>query len=90
MQGPLPYRSRSIDGPADDYLTLPEVVRYLRLSVRTVRRLMEEGKFPRPRQLSPGQKYWTWLDVVAYREWADRLRVGPVADDEPEPRRPGK
>jgi predicted DNA-binding transcriptional regulator AlpA len=77
VQGPLSYRSRTVDGPADDYLTLPECGAYLRLSAKTLTRLIAEGRFPRPKRVTKGTAYWLWLDVVAYREWSDRLEAGP-------------
>lgn len=80
MQGPLAYRSRTIDGPADDFLTLPECGAYLRVAVTTLKRLIAEGKFPRAKRFSRGTPYWTWMDVVAYREIGDRLEAGPELD----------
>lgn len=81
MQGPLAYRSRPVDGPAENFLTLTEVAAYLRLSKKSVQRLIADGKFPRPKQVSKGTAYWLWIDVVAYAEWAGRLEPGPLPDD---------
>ncbi len=47
-------------------LTRDEVARRLRMEVRTLRRLIEAGEFPRPLQVSPGVVVWTAADVAAH------------------------
>lgn len=64
--------SRSLDGPEKDLLTIREVAEYLRLTTKTLRRLVAEGKFFAPVEVSPGVKLWTAEDVAVYRAWRER------------------
>lgn len=79
MQGTLTYRCRTIDGPADDLLSIPEAAKYLRTSPKTLRRLIAEGQFPRPVRLPRGGNWCHWMDVVAFLHIQDRLQVGADA-----------
>lgn len=62
---------RLIDGPEDDLLSVEEIAKYLRLSVPTLKRLVQAGEFPRPIAVSDGVKVWDWKDAVYWR-----LRTG--------------
>lgn len=78
--------ARSIDGPDDDLLTLHEVAKYLRMEVKTLRRLIAAGQFWEPTEISPGVRVWSAEDVAvfrAYRERAPRMRKTPAAAEEP-------
>ncbi len=73
-----------------DLFTLEEVAKKLRVHKRTLRRLIEEGKFPRPLHPTPGAAMWTAEDLATYRAWvalAPRLRASrtPLPDDDDEP-----
>jgi predicted DNA-binding transcriptional regulator AlpA len=67
-------RQRSVEGPAQDFLTLSEVVKYLRLSKRTLRRLVAAGEFPRPLRTSPQTRVWDWEDLLF---WRLKTKLGP-------------
>lgn len=83
MQGSsLSYRQRTIDGPADDLLSIAEAAKYMRHSVKTLRRLIAEGKFPRPKTYPRGGQWVGWMDVVAYLHMADRMQAGQMATDD--------
>lgn len=64
--------SRTVEGPEKDLLTLSEVAAYLRLKVKTVRRLIASGQFFHPVEISDGVRLWTAEDVAVYRAWRER------------------
>ena len=67
-----------MDGPDQDYLELHEVAAYLRMGVKTLRRLVQAGDFPHPVELSPGVRVWSWRDVLYWTLGAElrpRLRA---------------
>lgn len=47
-------------------LTVQNVARMLNVSVSTVRRLVREGKLPKPRKLTEGTSRWFPGDVKLY------------------------
>ena len=55
---------RQVDGPERDLLELSEVSSYLRMSEKTLRRLVRLGRFPRPLEISDGVRVWSWRDVL--------------------------
>lgn len=55
-----------MSGPDRDVLTKAEVAAYLALSEDTIDRLVERGLFPTAIYLTPKNKVWGWMDVVAY------------------------
>ena len=86
-------KQRLVDGPTNDYLTQREVALYLRMSSRTLKRLIEQGRFPRPFTLSPGTKVWAWREIMAYailREIRHRYRKEPVDNDGQSRTNPGQ
>lgn len=65
-----------------DYLLLAEVCDYLHLSEDTLRRMVREGKFPKPiRHAGAGDQVWPGRVVRAYALLApllpDLFRVAP-------------
>jgi prophage regulatory protein len=60
---------------SDVLLRLPEVISQVKLSRSTIYRRIEEGTFPRPRNLGTGCVRWRQSEIDA---WIDTL---PVADD---------
>jgi len=50
---------------ADRLMSYRDVVRETTLSESSVRRLIREGRFPRPRPLLPGRVVWRAADVAA-------------------------
>ena len=65
---PTPSRTRTIDGPDQDLLDAHEVAAYLRLSLSTFKRLVRDGHFPRPIEMTPGSgvRVWRWTDCVMW------------------------
>lgn len=55
---------RLVDGPHQEFLTKEETAAYLRMDKRTLDRLIRTGEFPRPIEISPGIKLWSWRDVL--------------------------
>ena len=58
--------------PLDRLLTVKEVVALTRLSKSTIRRRMEEGRFPKPVVIEPRATRWR---ESAIREWLHGLRA---------------
>lgn len=89
-------KQRLVDGPDNDLLEMEEVAAYLRLGLRTLRRLIDAGDFPRPIMISDGTKVWDWKDCLYWKlrsEMRPRLRPGrkrPAVDKAgPNPGQPG-
>lgn len=61
------------------FLTLAEVAEAVALSTRGVQRLVQEGKFPKPRAVSARRVAWLLSEV---QQWADKT---PAADMLPPP-----
>lgn len=59
-------KQRTVDGPEQDFLELSEVATYLRLSTSTLKRLIRDGTFPRPVEMSAGVKVWPWKDCLLW------------------------
>lgn len=77
-------KQRLVDGPEADHLTIEEVAVHLRMSAKTVRRLVADGEFPRPIELSPKVKVWTWRDVLYWTLRAElRSRLRPTRKRKP-------
>ena len=49
-----------------------EVAEYLRLTIKTLRREIDAGRFFEPVEFSPGVKLWSAEDVAVYRAWRER------------------
>lgn len=67
MAATFPGKQRLVDGPELDVLERTEVAAYLRLSPRTVQRLIEAGEFPRPIMNSEGVPVWDWTDCLYWK-----------------------
>lgn len=78
-------RQRLVDGPENDHLELSEVASYLRVSSSTLKRLVREGKFPRPIEVSPGVRAWLWRDCVLWM-WLAEARPRMRAARKPQPK----
>ena len=61
--------------PLDRLLTIKEVVALTRLSESTIRRRMQEGRFPKPVIIQPRATRWR---ESAIREWLDGLKASDV------------
>lgn len=55
---------RSIDGPAEDWLDMRDMVALTRISEATLKRLMDKGIFPKQQQVTAGIRMWHWSDYV--------------------------
>jgi prophage regulatory protein len=69
------------DKPPSKVLRCPEVVDRTGISRATIYRLMDEGKFPRSHQLSPGAVGWSEAEIEA---WITARLSDPEPDD-PDP-----
>jgi len=54
------------------YVDLPTVADLVALSPTSVQRLVREGSFPKPRELSPRRVAWLYREV---EEWAEQRPV---------------
>ena len=64
--------------PAAELFTIDEVAKQLRIDKRTLKRLIDDGEFPRPLRPSPGVQVWSGGDLNFYRSWIalrSRLRT---------------
>lgn len=57
-------KQRLIEAPTENLLTEDEVARELRVSTKTLSRLIESGEFPEGMQNSDRGRVWGWRDVV--------------------------
>ena len=62
---------------AIELLSIKIVAARMDLSQRTIRRLVEEGKFPKPRRIVAGHPRWLRSDFQTY---LDALRLGILID----------
>lgn len=73
----------TLNGPDHEWFTRAEVIALLKVSDRTLTRLIREGLFPRgirATQRSPDQ--WSGLDLAAYLYLRGRCHAGPVETTE--------
>jgi predicted DNA-binding transcriptional regulator AlpA len=57
----------NLPGPEQSWFTLDELVVYLGIGEKTIKRLISEGRFPQPYRItSRSQHRWSGLDVAAY------------------------
>jgi prophage regulatory protein len=64
-----------------DLAGLPEVIA---LAPATIQRLVRDGQFPKPRQISPHRVAWLYRELV---EWSEQR---PVSDLPPPPNTGGR
>jgi len=75
----------------DEWLTLEEVAKKLRVHKRTVRRMIADGLFPGPQHPTPGASLWSAFDMETYRRWVSlgprlrRRKPRAAADAKPDP-----
>ena len=62
---------------AKELLPIRVVAERLDVSEKTIRRMVEERKFPKPRRLVSGQPRWLQSDLQAF---LDALRLGILID----------
>jgi len=77
-------KQRLVDGPDQDLLEAAEVAAYLRVSAKTLKRLVETGEFPRPIEISEGVRVWDWKDCLYWKlrsELRPRLRPSKKPTD---------
>ena len=64
--------------PADDtMLRMPDLLRLTGLSISTVKRMVQDGRFPKPVRLGVRAKGWPASDVRAFMKMLDEQRKGP-------------
>ena len=73
--------ARTVDGPTDDWLTMAELAKLLRLSETTIRRRIHDGRFPDAGRVGPQGRFWSW-EVVVWWRWT--VNWG-LADPQPAP-----
>jgi hypothetical protein len=73
-----------LNGPDEDVLTLAQVARLFGYEVKSLRKLIKEGRFPPPRGIWP-KEYYTGEDVAAARHyfgrWQPEAEPGPKKKD---------
>lgn len=72
--------------PPDDWLTLEEVAKRLRVGKRTLQRMIADGRFPGPLYPTPGSAMWLAADLDTYRAWvalSPRMKAGQTVEDAP-------
>lgn len=75
-------RQWTLNGPDKEWFTIEELVAYLGVSKKTLRKLIAEGKFPRGIRSSPrAVERWSGLDVGAYLYLQSRAQVGPLEEE---------
>lgn len=62
--------ARTVDGPDKDWLDMADLTHLTRMSESTIKRLIAEGDFPKPKELSRNVKMWHWTD---YLYWCLRV-----------------
>jgi predicted DNA-binding transcriptional regulator AlpA len=76
--------ARTVDGPDKDWLDMSEIAHLTRMSESTIRRLVETGDFPRPKEITGKLRLWHWTDYLYWTmrvERRDRLIVGPMEEE---------
>lgn len=58
------------------YVDLPGVTSLVTLAIATIQRMVREGVFPKPRQLSANRVAWLLREV---EEWAEERPVSEIA-----------
>ena len=61
-------------GPDEDILTLAQTAKLFGYEIKSFRKLIKEGYYPRPRGLAP-KEYYTGADIAAI--WQLSPRYGP-------------
>jgi prophage regulatory protein len=64
-----------VDAGDDRILTTRELVDRVGLARNTIWRLVRDGRFPKPIQLTPARIGWDWTDV---RAWLDERKRAPI------------
>lgn len=59
--------ARTVDAPEQDWLDMRDLIRVLRLSKTSLKRLIDLGEFPQPLEPTPGTRMWLWSDVLYWR-----------------------
>lgn len=78
------WGTATIRVPDKPLLSLDEVKVCVGYSVRTIRRWVAEGKFPRPKKIAGGGRKWSNMAVAAWllwQEYAPDPASGEVLDD---------
>lgn len=75
-------RDWTLPGPPALRYTARQVAAWLDISTDTLRRLIDQGRFPRGHKLGQGEPTWTGLDIAAWLHLRDRMYP---ADDEAQP-----
>ena len=71
----MPDHSKPAPLPADDtMLRTPEVVRLTGISASTIKRMVSDGRFPKPMRIGIRAKGWLARDVRAFVEMLDEQR----------------
>ena len=81
---PAEWTDRTVDGPAADLLSAPEVARLFHISEDTLNRLVADGEFPEPLTVGKKTRLWYWKAVAYYRlrlEMTARLKPVSTAVD---------
>jgi predicted DNA-binding transcriptional regulator AlpA len=81
-------KQRVVESTDSDYPEKTEVAAYLKMTPKTLLRLIEKGLFPRPFQFSPGVWVWCWREVSAWavmREVRGRCYPSKKADGQSAP-----
>lgn len=61
------WTQRSVDAPAGDLFSAPEVCKLLNFGADTLKRLIDEGEFPEGLKLTAGYVVWEWRAIAYYR-----------------------
>jgi len=73
----------SLEGPDALILSREDILALLRVSEKTLDRMIDRGRFPSGIKASPGgQPFWTNVDIACWLHIAPRLNFEP--DDEPQ------
>ena len=71
----VPDRAKSEPLPADDtMLRLPEIVRRTGISASTIKRMVSDGRFPKPMRIGIRAKGWLGRDVRTFIQMLDEQR----------------
>lgn len=65
--------------PVPIFVDLPTVAALVALSTTSVQRLVRDGTFPKPRELSPRRVAWLYREV---EEWAEQRPVSKLLPPE--------
>lgn len=71
---------RTIDAPDKEWLTLPEMAKWLGIGAKTVRRMLSDGEIPPGVPMGRGRAMWSWRDAVAISiQLGWKARVKPAS-----------